>query len=100
MSDAGPSPAAPPPAIAPLPPPPGAPRWWLRGLVVLGSDVGGANDGVFKPGDVIEAMAFQPISSMSAARAIATRANVGERPFVVQILRDGVVSYRRMVARS
>ena len=31
----------------------------VRGLVVLGADVGGANEGVLRAGDVIEAMAFR-----------------------------------------
>lgn len=72
----------------------------VRGLVVLGVDVAGANEGALRTGDVIEAMAFQDVDSMASARAIAGRAAIGESAFVVRINRDGAVSYRRLVARS
>jgi serine protease Do len=72
----------------------------VRGLVVLGIDVAGANEGVLRPGDVIEAMAFQPVDSMSVARAIAGRAAIGETAIIVRLNRDGAVTYRRLRARS
>jgi serine protease Do len=72
----------------------------VRGLVVLAVDVGGQNEGVLRPGDVIEAMAFQATDSVAAARAIAGRAAIGEHAIVVRINRDGDVTYRRLRARS
>jgi serine protease Do len=72
----------------------------VRGLVVLSVDIGAANDGVVRPGDVIEAMAFQPTNTIIAARAIAGEAAVGEHAIVVRINRDGAVTYRRLLARS
>ncbi|MBL8531015.1 MAG: trypsin-like peptidase domain-containing protein [Hyphomonadaceae bacterium] len=72
----------------------------VSGLVVLGADVGGANEGVLRAGDVVEAMAFQPLDSIAAARAIAGRAAIGERPIVVRVNRDGEITYRRLRARS
>lgn len=71
----------------------------VRGLVVLSVDEAAANQGVLREGDVIEAMAFQPVDSMASARAIAARVAVGESAFVVRINRDGGVTYRRLVAR-
>jgi len=72
----------------------------VRGVVVLAVDVGSANDGVLRPGDVIEQMAFQDTDSMITARAIAGEAAVGEHNIVVRINREGLRSYRRMRARS
>ncbi len=72
----------------------------VRGLVVLSTDVGGANEGVLRPGDVIEAIAFQPVNSIDRARAVAGRVGIGEHGVVVRINRDGGVTYRRIVARS
>jgi serine protease Do len=72
----------------------------VRGLVVLGVDVAGANEGRFRSGDVIEAMAFTDVDSMSAARAIAGRAAIGESAIVVRLNRDGGITYRRLRARS
>jgi serine protease Do len=71
-----------------------------RGLVVLAVDVGGENEGVLRPGDVIEAMAFQAVDSIAAARAVAGRAAIGEHAIVVRVSRDGGVTYRRLRARS
>jgi len=72
----------------------------VQGLVVLSTDVGGANEGVLRPGDVIEAIAFQRIDSIVAARAVAGQVGIGEHGVVVRINRDGGVTYRRIVARS
>ncbi|MGD9815421.1 MAG: Do family serine endopeptidase [Hyphomonadaceae bacterium] len=72
----------------------------VRGLVVLSTDVGGANEGVLRPGDVVEAIAFQPVNSIDRARAVAGRIGIGEHGVVVRINRDGGVTYRRIVARS
>ena len=72
----------------------------VQGVVVLAVDIGSANDGVLRPGDVIEEMAFQPTDSMIAARAIAGEAAVGEHNIVVRINRSGQRTYRRLSARS
>jgi hypothetical protein len=72
----------------------------VRGLVVLSVAVGGANDGVVKVGDVIEAMAYEPTSTLTIARSVASRAAVGEHPIIVRINRDGQITYRRLLARS
>ncbi|MBI3438312.1 MAG: trypsin-like peptidase domain-containing protein [Proteobacteria bacterium] len=72
----------------------------VRGLVVVGADIGGANDGVLRPGDVIEAMAFQHVETLNAARAIASRASIGERSIVVRVNRAGAITYRRLQGRS
>jgi serine protease Do len=72
----------------------------VRGVVVLAVDVGGENEGVVRPGDVIEAMAFEPIDSLAAARAVAGRAAIGEHAVVIRINRAGEVTYRRLRARS
>jgi serine protease Do len=72
----------------------------VEGVVVLAVDIGSANDGVLRPGDVIEQMAFQPTESMIAARAISGEAAVGEHNIVVRINRGGQRTYRRLSARS
>jgi serine protease Do len=72
----------------------------VEGVVVLSVDIGSANDGVLRPGDVIEQMAFQPTDSMITARAIAGEAAVGEHNIVVRINRGGQRTYRRLQARS
>ena len=72
----------------------------VRGLVVLAVDLDAANAGALRPGDVIEAMAFQDVDSMASARAIAGRAAIGESGFIVRVNREGAVTYRRLVARS
>ncbi len=72
----------------------------VEGLVVLAVDVGGANEGVLRAGDVIEQMAFQDADSMIAARAVAGEAAVGEHNIVVRINRAGQRTYRRLRARS
>jgi len=72
----------------------------VEGVVVLSVDIGSANDGVLRPGDVIEQMAFQPMNSMIAARAVAAEAAVGEHNIVVRINRAGQRTYRRLRARS
>ncbi|HYD72337.1 MAG TPA: hypothetical protein VEF55_04320, partial [Candidatus Binatia bacterium] len=72
----------------------------VEGVVVLAVDIGSANDGVLRPGDVIEQMAFQPTESMIAARAISGEAAVGEHNIIVRINRGGQRTYRRLQARS
>ena len=72
----------------------------VQGLVVLAIDVGAANEGVLRPGDVIEAIGPQHTETIAAARAIAGRAAIGEHAVVVRINRDGGVSYRRLQAKS
>ncbi len=72
----------------------------VRGVVVLAVDVGSANEGVLRPGDVIQQIAFQDVDTMIIARSIAGEAAVGEHAVVVKVLRDGGVTYRRVRARS
>lgn len=72
----------------------------VQGLVVLAIDVGAENEGVLRPGDVIEALGPAPTDTISAARAIAGRAAIGEHAIVARINRDGGVTYRRLQARS
>lgn len=72
----------------------------VQGLVVLDVDVGAENEGVLRAGDVIEAIGAQTTDTISAARAIAGRAAIGEHAIVVRINRDGGVTYRRLQARS
>lgn len=72
----------------------------VEGLVVLSVDIGGENEGVVRPGDVIEELAFQDIGSMTAARAIAGRAAIDETPVIARINRGGAITYRRIKARS
>ncbi|MEZ5961682.1 MAG: trypsin-like peptidase domain-containing protein [Hyphomonadaceae bacterium] len=72
----------------------------VRGLVVLAVDVGAENEGVLRPGDVIEAIGPEATHTISAARAIAGRAAIGEHAIVARINRDGAVTYRRLQARS
>lgn len=72
----------------------------VTGLVVLSADVGSINEAVLRAGDVIEAMAFQDVDSISAARAIAGAAAINERAIILRINRDGAVTYRRLQARS
>jgi serine protease Do len=72
----------------------------VHGLVVLDVAVGAENEGVLRPGDVIEAIGAQATDTISAARAIAGRAAIGEHAIVARINRDGGVTYRRLQARS
>jgi serine protease Do len=72
----------------------------VRGLVVLSADVGSENERTLRPGDVIEAMAFQRVESISDARAIAGRAAIGEHAIVLRINREGAITYRRLRART
>lgn len=72
----------------------------VQGLVVLAVDVGAANEGVVRPGDVIEALGPQTTATIAAARAIAGRAAIGEHAIVARINRDGAATYRRLQARS
>jgi serine protease Do len=72
----------------------------IAGVVVLGADEGGANEGVLQAGDVIEAMAFRAVDTIEAINTIAGQAAIGERAIIVRINRGGEVSYRRLRARS
>ncbi len=72
----------------------------VQGLVVLAIDVGAENEGVLRPGDVIQAIGREPTDTIVAARAIAGRAAIGEHAIVARISRDGGVTYRRLQARS
>ncbi len=72
----------------------------VQGLVVLTVDVGAANEGVVRPGDVIEAIGPEKTDTISAARAVAGRAAIGEHAIVARINRGGAVTYRRLQARS
>ncbi len=72
----------------------------VRGLVVLGVDIGGANEGALRAGDVIEQMAFQPTETIASARAIAGEAAIGETAVVIRINRGGATTFRRLAARS
>ncbi|MBX3430298.1 MAG: trypsin-like peptidase domain-containing protein [Hyphomonadaceae bacterium] len=72
----------------------------VQGLVVLAVDVGAENEGVLRPGDVIQAIGPQATNTIAAARAIAGRAAIGEHAIIARINRDGAVTYRRLQARS
>jgi serine protease Do len=72
----------------------------VSGLVVLAIDIGSENDGVLRPGDVIETMAFERVDSIAAARVLAGRAAIGEHALVVRVNRDGAITYRRLKSRS
>lgn len=72
----------------------------VQGLVVLSTDIGGENDGVLRPGDVITGMGSAPVSSIADARAFAGRAAVGEHAVVVRVNRGGATTFRRLRARS
>lgn len=72
----------------------------VQGLVVLSVDVGGENDGVVRPGDVIEAIGPTRVATITDVRTLAGQAAVGEHAVVVRINRSGGVSYRRLRARS
>ena len=72
----------------------------VHGLVVVSVDDDGDHDPAIKPGDVIVEMAFQPVESMAVARAISTRASIGDHALVVKIDRAGAITYRRLAARS
>ncbi|OQW63106.1 MAG: hypothetical protein A4S17_07230 [Proteobacteria bacterium HN_bin10] len=72
----------------------------VQGLVVLAIDVGAENEGVLRPGDVIEAIGAEATDTIAAARAIAGRAAIGEHAIVARINRGGGVTYRRLRARS
>ena len=72
----------------------------VQGLVVLAVDVGAVNEGVVRPGDVIEAIGPDATGTIAAARAIAGRAAIGEHAVVARINREGAVTYRRLQARS
>ncbi len=72
----------------------------VQGLVVLATDVGGENEGVLRPGDVVVAMGFEPVATVAAARAIAGRAAIGESAIVLRVNREGAITYRRLRARS
>jgi len=70
----------------------------VEGLVVMDVDPESDADGKVRVGDVIEAMAFAPMSSISAARAIAGRAAVDRRAIVVKLNRDGAITFRSVRA--
>jgi hypothetical protein len=72
----------------------------VQGLVVLSTDIGGANEGVLRAGDVIEAMGPSQVDTIAAARTAAGRAAIGERAVVVRVNRDGAITYRRLRARA
>ncbi|MEZ5956619.1 MAG: trypsin-like peptidase domain-containing protein [Hyphomonadaceae bacterium] len=72
----------------------------VQGIVVLAVDIGAENEGVLRPGDVIEAIGPARTDTIAAARAIAGRAAIGEHAIVARINRDGAVTYRRLQARS
>ncbi|HVY84207.1 MAG TPA: Do family serine endopeptidase [Caulobacterales bacterium] len=68
----------------------------VHGLVVLSVDPSDNDAASLKPGDVIEQIAFQPVDTISAARAAAARAGPGNRAVIVKVNRDGAVTYRRL----
>jgi serine protease Do len=72
----------------------------VQGLVVLSIDIGGANEGVLRAGDVIEAMGPMAVETLAAAREAAGRAAIGEHSLVVRVNRDGAITYRRLRARA
>ena len=72
----------------------------VQGLVVLAVDIGAENEGVVRAGDVIEAIAFEPVNSLASARAVAGRVAVGEHAVIIRINRGGAITYRRLQARS
>jgi serine protease Do len=72
----------------------------VQGLVVLGVDIGGENEGAVRAGDVIQAMGVHATQSMTEARAVAGQAAIGETAIVIRINRGGAITYRRLKARS
>ena len=72
----------------------------VEGLVVLSSEIDGPNEGVLRPGDVIEALGPERLNTIVAARAIAGRAAIGEHAIVVRVNRGGLITYRRLTSRS
>jgi serine protease Do len=72
----------------------------VDGLVVLGVDIDGANEGVLRAGDVIEEIGFAPIASITSARIIAERAARAGGGVVVRINRNGHTSFRRLATRG
>ncbi len=72
----------------------------VRGVVVLAADIGSANEGVLRAGDVIDRIGFQPVESIVDVRAAAERAAIGEHAIVLRINRDCRLTYRRLLPRS
>jgi serine protease Do len=72
----------------------------VEGLVVLGVDIDGANEGVLRAGDVIEEIGFAPINSITSARIAAERAARAGGGVVVRINRGGATSFRRLATRG
>jgi serine protease Do len=72
----------------------------VEGLVVLGVDIDGANEGVLRAGDVIEEIGFAPIDSITSARIAAERAARAGGGVVVRINRGGESSFRRLATRG
>jgi serine protease Do len=66
----------------------------VQGLVVQGVETGGHAEDLVRPGDVITAIGFQPVTTMNDARAVISRAAVEERALVLTINRDGRRTYR------
>ena len=68
----------------------------VRGLVVVSVDDSADPEPTLRPGDVITELAFIAVDSITAARAIATRAAAGDHAIVAKINRDGAITYRRL----
>ncbi|MES1199743.1 MAG: trypsin-like peptidase domain-containing protein, partial [Pseudomonadota bacterium] len=68
----------------------------VHGLVVLSVDPGDDDRGALKPGDVIEQIAFQPVDTLAAARAVAGRAGPTNRALIVRVNREGAITFRRL----
>lgn len=66
----------------------------VRGLVVLGVEDETNAAAALREGDVISAMAFQPVETLAQARATAERALIDRQRFVVRVVRDGRTTYR------
>jgi serine protease Do len=72
----------------------------VHGLVVRAVDAPADGGPALQPGDVIEELAFQPVDSINAARAIASRAQIANHAIVAKVNRDGAVTYRRLTQKS
>jgi serine protease Do len=67
----------------------------VRGLFVIAVDPSGGAAGKVQPGDVIVEMTFEPVETISQARALAARAERdGARPVLLYINRGGEMTFR------
>lgn len=70
----------------------------ISGLVVTSIESGGPADGRVRVGDVVRAIGFENVHTMTGARAIVGRAAVDRRALVVTLDREGRTTYRSIRA--